>query len=235
MNQDRSSTSPFRRFMRPIIGVGTVLVVSAGAVAVAQGASPDRAPSGASTTPATGESMVVESSAVVGAEAVASTAAPAVESSIVEQAAASTENHPIVGTWLYTPESTADGRRHPAAFNSDGTFWQADAQNVVGIGVWEPTGPNSVTVTFVDQIPDGAGGFATETIRASVEVTPDGQSFTAEFTVEVSGGGFPEGQYGPASVSATRMAAEPMGTPAGTLDDLFAGFSEGTEAPPTTG
>jgi hypothetical protein len=214
MNADRSSTSPLRRFMRPIIGVATVLVVSAGAVAVAQGASPDRAPSAASTTPVTGESMVVESS-------------------IVEQAAA--ENHPIVGTWLYTPESTATGQRHPAAFNSDGTFWQADAANVVGIGVWEPTGPNSVTVTFVDQVPLEAGGFATETIRASIEVTPDGQSWTAEFTVEVSGGGFPEGQYGPGTVSATRMAAEPPGTPAGTFDELVPGVSEGTEAPPTTG
>jgi hypothetical protein len=101
--------------------------------------------------------------------------------------------------------------------------------------VSEPTGPGSATVTFVDQIPDGAGGFATEMVRALVEVAPDGQSFTAEFTVELSGGGFPEGQYGPGSVSATRVAAEPMGTPAGTLDDLFAGVSEGTEAPPTTG
>jgi hypothetical protein len=227
MKPDRSSTSPFRRFMRPIIGVATVLVVSAGAVAVAQGASPDRAPSAASTTPVTGESMVVESSAVVGAEAV--------ESSIVEQAAASTEGHPIVGAWLYTPESSAEGRRHPAAFSSDGIYWQFDAQNLVGIGVWEPTGPISAAVTFVDQIPDGAGGLVTETVRALVEVAPDGQSFTAEFTVEESGGGFPEGQYGPGSVSATRMAVEPMGTPAGTLDDLFAGFSEGTEAPPTTG
>jgi hypothetical protein len=101
--------------------------------------------------------------------------------------------------------------------------------------VWEPTGPSSAAVTFVDQIPDGAGGLVTETVRGVVEVAPDGQSFTAEFTVEESGGGFPEGECGPGSVRATRMAVEPMGTPAGTLDDLFAGFSEGTEAPPTTG
>lgn len=180
--------------MRPIIGVATVLVATAGAVAVAQGASPDRAPSAASTTPVTGESMVVGSS-------------------IVEQAAASTENHPIVGTWLYTPESTATGQRHPAAFNSNGTFWQADAANVVGIGVWEPTGPNSVILTFVDQVPLEGGGFATETIRASIELTPDGQSWTADFTVEVSGGGFPEGEYGPGTVSANTHGRRAAGHP----------------------
>jgi hypothetical protein len=114
MKPDRSRTSSLRRFMRPIIGVGTLLVVSAGAVAVAQGASPDRAPSAASTMPATGESMVVQSSAVLGADAV--------------EAVASTEGHPIVGAWLFTPESSADGRRHPAAFGSDGIYWMADAQ-----------------------------------------------------------------------------------------------------------
>jgi hypothetical protein len=158
-----------------------------------------------------------------------------VESSAVEQTAASMEGHPLVGAWLFTPESTAEGRRHPAAFSSDGIYWMVDLANVPSIGSWEPTGRNSATLTLVDQIPDGAGGLVTETIRATIEVAPDGQSWTADFTSEVSGGGFPEGEYGPGTVSATRIAAEPPGTPAGGFDELVPSSSEGTEVPPTTG
>jgi hypothetical protein len=36
------------------------------------------------------------------------------------------------------------------------------------------------------------------------------------------------GEYGPGHVTATRINVEPMGTPAGSLEDLFAQFEEGT-------
>jgi hypothetical protein len=133
--------------------------------------------------------MVVESSAVVGAEAVASTAAAvvdssvaapesteAVESSIVEQAAASTEGHPIVGAWLLRDDELGpDAPLHPRAFSWDGIYWQIDAEGVVGTGAWEPTGPSSAAVNFFDRFPDEAGGFVSDTVRALIEVAPGGQ------------------------------------------------------------
>ena len=65
-------------------------------------------------------------------------------------------------------------------------------------------------------------------IRAAGEVSEDGQSFTAEFTIEFTGEGAPAGEYGPGHVTGTRINVEPMGTPAGSLEDLFAQFEEGT-------
>ena len=142
---------------------------------------------------------------------------------------AATEVHPIVGAWLLRDDDLGpDAPLHPGAFSSDGIYWQIDAEGVVGIGAWEPTGPNSAALTFFDRFPDEAGDFVTDTVRALIEVAPDGQSWTAEYTVEFSGGDFPEGEYGPGSASATRIAVEPMGTPAGTFEDLFALFEEGT-------
>jgi hypothetical protein len=72
---------------------------------------------------------------------------------------------------------------------------------------------------------------------------------TADYTLEGSGiEGVPPGEYGPGQVTGTRVVVEPMGTPVGSLEDLFGGFEEGTEvtsgtamsegtevaAPPTT-
>ena len=59
-------------------------------------------------------------------------------------------------------------------------------------------------------------------------MSEDGQTFTAEFTIEFTGEGAPTGEYGPGHVTGTRINVEPMGTPAGSLDDLFAQFEEGT-------
>ena len=67
-----------------------------------------------------------------------------------------------------------------------------------------------------------------QTIRAAGEVSEDGQSFTAEFTIEFTGEGAPTGEYGPGHVTGTRINVEPIGTPAGSLEDLFAQFEEGT-------
>ena len=77
---------------------------------------------------------------------------------------------------------------------------------------------------------------------ASIEVAPDGQTLTADFTIQFTGEGAPEGEFGPGTVTGTRVSVEPMGTPAGSLEDLEGSFAEGTEvtagtemaAPPTT-
>ena len=45
--------------------------------------------------------------------------------------------------------------------------------------------------------------------------------------------GASRGEYGPGTVEATRIAIEPMGTPVGTLEELFARFQPGSaEATP---
>jgi hypothetical protein len=84
-------------------------------------------------------------------------------------------------------------------------------------------------------------------VRASITV--DGDSLSAEYTIEVHGGEAPSGGYGPGQVTGSRVVVEPMGTPVGSLDELFGDFEEGTTltegtavveatevaAPPTTG
>jgi hypothetical protein len=89
-------------------------------------------------------------------------------------------------------------------------------------GHGEVTGPNSFSLTFsVLSLTEDEGSFAMTTIRAAGEVSEDGQGFTAEFTIELTGEGAPAGEYGPGSVTGTRINVEPMGTPAGPLEALF--------------
>jgi hypothetical protein len=131
--------------------------------------------------------------------------------------------HPIVGAWLLTVDEFPGGPPQLVAAHADGTYHQVDSANVTGIGSWEATGPNSFNVTFNAQFTrDDVGSVWMQTLRGTGEVSEDGQSFTAEFTVEYAGQGAPAGEYGPAHVTATRISIEPMSTPAGSLDDLFA-------------
>jgi hypothetical protein len=58
------------------------------------------------------------------------------------------------------------------------------------------------------------------------EVDPNGETFSADYTLELEGEFLPAGEFGPGGVTATRMTVEPMGTPVGTLDDLFSAFEE---------
>jgi hypothetical protein len=175
---------------------------------------------------------------VIGAAAVASGSTATTEPS-------STEAHPMVGTWVLTDNSNPEGPSTiVGAFSSDGTFVQVE-EGDVGVGVWEPTGPTSAALTFTElgSPEEGGGSF---TLRATVEIAPDGQSLTADYTVEVTGvEGVPAGEYGPGTATGTRVVVEPMGTPVGSLDELFGSFeptiegaevTEATEvaAPPTT-
>jgi hypothetical protein len=174
------------------------------------------------------------------AEAAASTEIP----TSTEGAAASTDTpevsadgHPVVGAWLLVEADDPDSPPSLIAFTSDGIYQQADFDGINGYGSWESTGPSSAAMTFIQQFPDDEGNFGgSATIRAAIEVSPDGQSLTADYTIEMNAGeGTPAGEYGPGAVSATRIAVEPMGTPVGRIEELFAGFAESTEAaPPTT-
>ena len=145
------------------------------------------------------------------------------------------------GSWL-TDETDPEGpSSFLSAFSSDGVYTQVEG-DATGVGAWEATGANTAALTFVEQFPEEEGGGGI-TVRASIEVAPDGQTLTADFTIEFTGEGAPPGEFGPGTVTGTRISVEPMGTPAGSLEDLFSSFSEGTEvtsgtemaAPPTTG
>jgi hypothetical protein len=137
--------------------------------------------------------------------------------------------HPIVGAWLLTVDEFPEDPPSLVAFHSDGTYQEAGGDGSTAIGSWEATGPSSANVTFMEILPTDDGGSASmATIRAAGEVSADGQTFTAEFTIELTGEGAPAGEYGPGHVTATRINVEPMGTPAGALEDLFAQFEEGT-------
>ncbi len=78
-------------------------------------------------------------------------------------------------------------------------------------------------------------GYAT--IRTSIEVAEDGQSFAGTYTIEFPAGmaealGLPVGQQvGPGAVTGQRIAVEPMGEPVGPLPEE--GGSEPAASPPT--
>jgi hypothetical protein len=75
---------------------------------------------------------------------------------------------------------------------------------------------------------------ATATIRASVEVSGDGNSFSGQYTLGVTGVPGAESEYGPETVTGTRLVVEQMGTPVGPTSALDALIERATaEATPT--
>ena len=134
------------------------------------------------------------------------------------------QSHPIVGAWVLTVEEFPEEPPELIAFHADGTYQSSSADGTTGIGAWEATGSSSVNLTFIELDDEGPSVM----IRAAGEVSQDGQSFTAEFTIGFTGEGAPAGEYGPGHVNGTRINVEPMGTPVGSFEDLFAQFEEGT-------
>lgn len=136
-------------------------------------------------------------------------------------AASTLAGFPLVGAWLADTDVN-DPNNPPSLFifTSDGIYMQSNADGSDGYGTWRVTGPNTAELTILFNSTDESGKNAnTDTVRARIEVAPDGQSFTAQYTLESSRG--PAGEYGPGMVSGTRINVESMGTPVGTLNDLF--------------
>ena len=218
--QDQSGAgqwSSTRRVAMLVACAGALVIVSASAVATAASS---RGVEGATS---------VESSAV-GAAEVATVGSSVADSA---EAPASTAGHPLVGVWWVTDPEDPEGY-FVGAFSTDGIYHEVDYGGAT-VGAWESTGPNSAAWTTVRP---GEGG-AFSMVRGTIEVNPDGQGFTAEYTFEVGGiDGSRSGEYGPVTVTGARITVEPIGTPVGTLDDFFAELNEGTgtgtSAPPTT-
>lgn len=171
---------------------------------------------------------VFVSGAVIAFVALASIASISAPSAAQDATPSPSALHPVVGTWLLVDTEDPDEPPSLVIFTSDGIYQQTDFDGTTGFGVWEATGPTSAAMTFMQQFSNEEGEFGgSATIRATIEVDPDGTTFTAIYTLEFGGEGAPSGEFGPGDVTATRMNVEPMGEPAGSLEELFAQF-EGT-------
>jgi hypothetical protein len=131
------------------------------------------------------------------------------------------EVHPFVGAWIYTVDGFPESFTNLLAIDADGTWIDQIADGAASIGSWEATGPDSFSLTFHQLSLAEDGSVAVLTIRGAGEVSEDGQSWTADYTAELTGEGLPPGEYGVGSATGTRINVEPMGTPVGPVEALF--------------
>lgn len=144
---------------------------------------------------------------------------------------ADTMGHPLVGSWMIVDADDPEGVPFLGRFSADGGYSQVDLDGPA-LGAWEPTGETTANLTFsflADEI--GMG-----TIRASIEVAPDGQTFTASYTLEFTdpATGESSGEIGPGTAEGTLMTVEGPGDPVASLDDFFGGFEGTPEATPAS-
>ena len=110
------------------------------------------------------------------------------------------EVHPIVGAWIYTVDGFPESFTVLVDIDADGTWLDTSPDGTTSIGSWEATGPDSFNLTFFHSLSLTEDGSVTMlTIRATGEVSEDGQSWTADYTAELTGEGLPSGEYGPGS------------------------------------
>lgn len=157
-------------------------------------------------------------------------AAAATETSAATEAPAAMEDHPLVGLWSAIADDDPEAPPLLLAFSPHGIVQSVEGGSS-SLGVWEATGPTSGAMTLVLQSSGEEEGESEEraTLRATFDVDSDGQSLTAEYTIEFVGEGVPAGEFGPGTATGTRIVVEPMGTPAGSLEDLFGAFEEGAD------
>ncbi|MDQ3657244.1 MAG: hypothetical protein M3457_19495 [Chloroflexota bacterium] len=143
-------------------------------------------------------------------------------------------NHPAVGSWTVESEP-GDAEYSPrlAILSADGGAFFVSGYRYTAAGRWEPMGESTAAVTFT-MVTDGPAQIV---IRASLELAPDGQSFTGTFTNEFAfdpAGGGTSGEIGPGTLTGTRMVAEAPGTPTQTFEEFFALPGATPEATPAT-
>jgi hypothetical protein len=145
-----------------------------------------------------------------------------------------TAGHPLVGTWI--ADTDLDDASNPPEtfiFSVDGGYIAAEAEGT-SLGTWEATGASTAILTISDSEVDEEGNALQVVIRASIEVGADGNTFTADYTLEVIGPEFSSGEAGPAAATGTRLVAEAPGTPVLTLEELFGTFEGTPEATPSS-
>jgi hypothetical protein len=144
--------------------------------------------------------------------------------------------HPAIGAWAVdaTPEDATDPPGL-VTIAPGGIITDVDPE-WTGYGSWAATGDRTADATFLFPFADPEGGLlGYGTIRTSIEVAEDGQSFTGTYTIEPPTGvaqamGLPVGQFGPGEVTGQRISVEPMGEPVGPIPEQSAPEEE--EPPP---
>jgi len=131
--------------------------------------------------------------------------------------------NPLVGTW--NADVDANDPTNPPAlfiFTSDGIYSEIDADGTTLYGAWKATGANTAELTALGYQSDQNGAFGgTITIRATITVGADGQSFQAPYTIEfTTSDGHTSGQAGPGLATGVRINPEPMGTPVMTIQEF---------------
>jgi hypothetical protein len=144
--------------------------------------------------------------------------------------------HPAIGAWLIdsAPEDTTNPPE--LATVAPGGIITNAGPDGLGYGSWAATGERSADATFLFQQWDPEAGLVGYgTVRASIEVAEDGQSFAGTYTVEFPAAlaeamGLPVGQqFGPSTVTGQRIAVEPMGEPVPFPEE--GGSEEGSPSP----
>ena len=143
-------------------------------------------------------------------------------------------SHPAVGAWIVDadPEDPLNALGL-AILTADGTAIGTTGEGTTAIGVWAPTSDTTADVTFTGV----TNGPAYVTVRASVQVASDKQSFTGTFTTESvfdPAHGGTSGEIGPGAVEGTRMPVQGPGTPVASFAEFFPqpnGTPEATPVP----
>jgi len=140
----------------------------------------------------------------------------------------------LVGSWMLDTD-IEDPSNPPeiATFFADGSYIEVAADGT-GAGRWESTGDGSANLNIWFLQTDEDGNYAGTLIaRVMVHVAADGQSFDADYTLELMmPDGSMSGQYGPGHAHGDRLSVEPMGGPVGPLSDLFQQFEGTPESTP---
>lgn len=142
-------------------------------------------------------------------------------------------DHPARGAWT-TETQPGDAEYSPrlVTLSADGSALFVSGYQTMGIGSWAPSGDTTAIVTFTVV----TNGPAQIVIRASIEIAPDGDSFTGTFTNEIMfdpAGGGTSGEIGPGTIEGTRLVAEAPGTPTMSFEEFVpspAGTPESTPA-----
>jgi len=105
-----------------------------------------------------------------------------------------------------------------------------------GVGAWAATGERMASVTIVfHEVDEALALESTSIARVTVEVSADGQGFTAPYTIEFVGPhGTASGELGPGTATGTRIVVEAMGTPEMTFGEFFAANDGAPAATPAT-
>lgn len=129
--------------------------------------------------------------------------------------------HPAIGAWSIDAEpENPDNAPEYTVLGSDGSVINVNPEGGPAIGSWSASGDRTADLTMLAPMVDPEAGFlGMLTIRASVGVADDGQTFSGNYTLEFPAGpeGMlpPPGEYGPAEVTGRRIAVELMGEPVG--------------------